>query len=150
MADAKELVIRELSTKECLAELAEHHFGRLAYSFRDRVDIEPISYVLEDGWLYARTSHGAKLRTVQHHPYVAFEIDDVRAPTDWTSVVVRGTIYFIDPERGETEAELHERALGVLRSLDAGILTEADVAPYRTELFRIHVDELTGRQASLG
>lgn len=150
MADAKELVIRDLSPERCLAELARHHFGRLAYSFRDRVDIEPISYVLEDGWLYARTSHGAKLRTVQHHPYVAFEIDDVRGPTDWTSVVVRGTIYFIDRERGGSEEELYERAVKILRSLDSGILTEADVAPHRTELFRIHVDEVTGRRASVG
>jgi hypothetical protein len=38
----------------------------------------------------------------------------------------------------------------ILRSLDSGIFTEADVAPHRTELFRIHVDEVTGRRASVG
>ena len=89
--------IIELSREAGLRLLAEHHLGRIAFAFRDRVDIEPISYVYANGWIWARTSPGTKLTTVAHHPYVAFEVDEVQGADDWRSVVIHGTIYFIDP-----------------------------------------------------
>lgn len=143
----KALTIVELSRAAGLRLLAEHHIGRIAFTFRDRVDIEPISYVYADGWIYARTSPGTKLTTVEHHPFVAFEIDDVRSATDWRSVVVHGTIYFIDPERGETDRALQEEAVRHLRTIDADMLTADDSAPHRQQLLRIYVDEVTARSA---
>src|SRR5438105_5401 len=71
----------------CEALLARQRVGRLAFAFHDRVDIEPIHYAYEDGWLYGRTSHGSKLATVLHNPWVAFEVDEVRSHFDWESVV---------------------------------------------------------------
>jgi len=141
----KPLTIVELSREAGLRLLAEHTIGRIAFTFRDRVDIEPISYVYADGWIYARTSPGTKLTVVSHHPFVAFEIDDIRSPTDWRSVVVHGTIYFINPERGAEDLAAHAEALRQLRTLDADILTENDASPHRVQLFRIYVDEVTAR-----
>lgn len=143
----KPLTIVELSREAGLRLLAEHRIGRIAFTFRDRVDIEPISYVYADGWIYARTSPGTKLTVVSHHPFVAFEIDDIRSATDWRSVVVHGTIYFIHPERGEEDQAVYAEALRHLRTLDPGVLTEADSAPHRVQLFRIYVDEVTARSA---
>ena len=54
-------VVRDLDFSEIEAMLKSHRYGRLAFSFRDRVDIEPIHYVYEAGWLYGRTSPGTKL-----------------------------------------------------------------------------------------
>ena len=71
-------VVRDLDFPEIEAMLKSHRYGRLAFSFRDRVDIEPIHYVYEAGWLYGRTSPGTKLTVLAHHPWVAFEIDEVR------------------------------------------------------------------------
>jgi nitroimidazol reductase NimA-like FMN-containing flavoprotein (pyridoxamine 5'-phosphate oxidase superfamily) len=141
------LTIVELSREAGLRLLAEHHIGRIAFTFRDRVDIEPISYVYADGWIYARTSPGTKLTMVAHHPFVAFEIDDIRTPSDWRSVVVHGTIYFIDATRGEEDRALHDEAVRHLRSIDPNILTDEDAAPYRQQFFRIYVDEVTARSA---
>lgn len=143
----KPLMIVELSREAGLRLLAEHHIGRIAFTFRDRVDIEPISYVYADGWIYARTSPGTKLTMVSHHPFVAFEVDDIHGPNDWRSVVVHGTIYFIDPDRGEDERAIHDETLRQLRSIDASVLTEEDAAPHRQQLFRIYVDEVTARSA---
>src|SRR4051812_7370183 len=127
----RQLNISDLTREASIALLARLHVGRLAFSFRDRVDIEPISYVYADGWIYARTSPGTKLTMVSHHPYVAFEVDDVKSRFDWRSVVVRGTIYFLDPERSEQDRLLYDRAVEILRGVDADALTANDVAPYR-------------------
>lgn len=138
----------ELSNADAVALLRRNQVGRLAFTFHDRVDVEPLSYVYDDEWLYGRTSHGAKLTTVLHHPWVAFEVDEIEGPFDWRSVVVHGTIYFMEPEGGDREREAYTRGLELLRAVDERILTSGDVAPARTTLFRIHVDGLVGRAAS--
>jgi nitroimidazol reductase NimA-like FMN-containing flavoprotein (pyridoxamine 5'-phosphate oxidase superfamily) len=139
----------ELSRDEAVDLLARNRFGRLAFSFHDRVDIEPISYVLADDWLYARTSPGTKLTVVQHHPWVAFEVDEIHSRVEWRSVVVHGTIYFMDPDR-EADRRDYDAAVKVLRSVDADALTPADATPQRQVLFRIHVDDVVGKGAKPG
>jgi nitroimidazol reductase NimA-like FMN-containing flavoprotein (pyridoxamine 5'-phosphate oxidase superfamily) len=133
-----------MTPEAATALLEQRHFGRLAYTFRDRVDIEPIGYVYADGWLYARTSPGAKLSTVQHHPWVAFEVDEIEGMYDWRSVVVHGTIYFLDEAN---DPDGYAAAVEVLRSRDAAAFTDDDAAPFRRRLFRVHVDSIVGRQA---
>jgi nitroimidazol reductase NimA-like FMN-containing flavoprotein (pyridoxamine 5'-phosphate oxidase superfamily) len=137
----------ELSRSDAAALLQRNHVGRIAFSFRDRVDIEPISYVSADTWLYARTSPGTKLETVQHHPWVAFEVDEVKGRFDWQSVVVRGTIYFLAPDRGDRAR--YDAAVTALRSIDPDALTDNDETPGRRVVFGIHIDEITGRVAAM-
>jgi nitroimidazol reductase NimA-like FMN-containing flavoprotein (pyridoxamine 5'-phosphate oxidase superfamily) len=141
-------VFRDLRVAECRALLRRHHVGRIAFAFRDRVDIEPISYVMSGEWLYARTSPGTKLVKLAHNPWVAFEVDEIDGPFDWKSVVMRGTAYFL--EGGARPSPEYTTAVRLLRKLDPRALTHEDAAPHRTVLFRIHVDALEGRAASTG
>ncbi|HEY0971989.1 MAG TPA: pyridoxamine 5'-phosphate oxidase family protein [Gemmatimonadales bacterium] len=145
----EQFTVRELSQEESVALLERQQVGRLAHAFRGRVDVVPVSYIHRDGWLYGRTSMGPKLLTLAHHHWVAFEVDEIRGPFDWTSVVIRGSFHPIDPEGSEPERERHAEALEVLRSRYPETFTEEDFAPHRTVLFRIHVDEMTGRRGSL-
>ena len=140
-------VFRSLSRAECDALLARNHVGRLAFSFKDRVDIQPIHYVFEAGWLFGRTSEGAKLATLDHNRWLAFEVDEVRGPFDWASVVVQGTFHRIDPEGTTFEQAAAQRAVHLLRELVPETFTAADPAAFRTVLFRISVGEMTGRAA---
>ena len=137
----------ELPSSEAAALLERNHVGRLAFTFHDRVDIEPISYVYEDRYVYARTSPGTKLTTVRHHPWVAFQVDEVEGRYDWESVTIRGTLYFLEPAGGDRDREAYDHAVELLRTVDAEVLTSGDAAPHRTQLFRIFADEVTGRGA---
>ena len=126
--------------------LGRHGAGRLAFTFKDHVDIEPIGYVLDGDWLYGRTSRGTKLIQVKHHPWVAFEVDEIEGPFDWRSVVVHGTVYFLNPG-GQEHADF-PHAVALFRQKDPRVLRGDDPVPQRTIFFRIHVDEITGRAAS--
>ena len=137
---------RSLTEQESRSLLERHHAGRLAFTFHDRVDIEPISYVLVADWLYARTAPGTKLSKLTHNPWVAFEVDDVTGPFDWHSVVVHGTAYFITVRSGDKS--IYDEAVNALQSIDPRALTHEDLVPERTTLFRIHIDSLVGRAAS--
>jgi nitroimidazol reductase NimA-like FMN-containing flavoprotein (pyridoxamine 5'-phosphate oxidase superfamily) len=139
--------ISKLGVAACKAILARNHVGRLAYVFHDAVDIVPLHYVYEDEWLYGRTSPGHKLRMLHHHRWVAFEVDEVDDWFEWRSVVVRGGLYQLD--EGLALPDVREHALEVLRRVMPTALTEDDPVPSRTMLFRIHVDSMTGRRATL-
>jgi nitroimidazol reductase NimA-like FMN-containing flavoprotein (pyridoxamine 5'-phosphate oxidase superfamily) len=141
-------VIRDLDFPEIEEMLKSHRYGRLAFSFRDRVDIEPIHYVYEEGWLYGRTGPGTKLTVLAHHPWVAFEIDEVRGLHEWRSVVVKGTVYFVEGDGSEVDEEAYRRTVAALRRLVPGALGEADPAPERSVLFRVHIDEMHGRAST--
>jgi nitroimidazol reductase NimA-like FMN-containing flavoprotein (pyridoxamine 5'-phosphate oxidase superfamily) len=111
------------------------------------VDVEPIHYVLDGEWLYLRTSPGTKVAALQHGPWVAFEVDEVRAPFDWTSVVVKGTVYFISGVRDADDREV-KKAVKILRRLTPQTMTAQDPTPMRTVLLRISVNEIHGRASN--
>ena len=134
-----------LSRVQCVKLLARNHVGRLAYTFRDAVDIVPLHYAYEDEWIYVRTS-GQKLAKLRHHRWVAFEVDEIFGMFDWSSVVVHGAVYLLDPSSVVTET--WENAVRVLQRRFPDAFTERDPVPFRTAVFRIHVDSVTGRRTT--
>lgn len=139
--------IRHLTRAEMETMLRRHHVGRIAFRDERRVDIEPISYVYEDGALYGRAAPGTRMNALAGQPWVAFEIDEIRGPFDWESVVVKGTVYLVEPVQAMPMREHYEKALQVIRSVMPDALTDHDAAPSRTILFRIQIDEMQGRSA---
>lgn len=136
---------RELSDEDARSLLRRQSVGRVAFSRHDRVDIEPINYASDGEWIFGRTSGGTKLTTLLHHPWCAFETDEVRGLFDWESVVVKGTFYLLDPEEGSSDT--FQRAQTLLRKLVPGTFSERDPAPHRDILFGIFVHEISGRSA---
>jgi nitroimidazol reductase NimA-like FMN-containing flavoprotein (pyridoxamine 5'-phosphate oxidase superfamily) len=136
---------RDLTPAESRALLGRHNVGRIAYSFHDRVDVQPIHYVVSGDWLYGRTSRGEKFMTLAHNPWCAFEVDEVRDLFDWDSVVVKGRLELLDPQVASLDA--YEEGLKLMSALVPGAFTEVDPVPHRLILFRVHLSEITGRSA---
>lgn len=148
MSAAAVPTFRELSRKECEEVLGRNHLGRIAFSFHDRVDIEPIHFAHRGEWLYVRTAPGAKIMTVAHNKWVAFEVDEVDGVFDWRSVVVRGSVYLLDPEGTKQEKQAHADAIELLRTVVPATFRAGDPVAFRSLVLRIHVDEMTGRSAT--
>ena len=141
-------VFRELDRGHCERILERNHVARLAFSFHDRVDIEPIHYVYDRGWLFGRTSPGSKLLTISHSHWIALEVDEIEDLFDWRSVVVHGTFLTLDPEVPGVESQAWGRGVTLLRELVPETATTTDPVAFRTVMFRIHVDAVSGREAS--
>ena len=143
--------IRPLDRSECEAILARNHVGRLAYTRDGHVDIEPLHYVFYDGWIYGRTSHGTKMDAVGYTwSPVAFEVDEIEGLFQWRSVVVHGGFYAIPEQGAEWERAEWRHGVELLRQLLPETLTGADPVAFRTVLFRIAAQELSGREACPG
>ena len=140
--------IRDLDERECLELFARNHVGRLAYTFRDRVSIEPMSYVFDDGWLYGRTSPSEKLEVVRRSRWVAFEVDEIDRVFDWQSAVAHGAFYVLEEDAAPDLLATRRRAVELLRRLIPETGTPDDPVPHRNVMFRIHIDRLEGRRAT--
>lgn len=138
-------VFRELTAIESREILERHNVGRIAFSFHDRVDIQPIHYVFKDNWLYGRTSRGSKFATLAHNPWCAFEVDEIRGIFDWDSVVVKGHLELLDPELGSQDA--YACGLELMRHIVPETFSAVDPVPERLILFRFHASEVSGRSA---
>jgi uncharacterized protein len=139
--------IEELSAEEITAILARNRVGRIAFSMHDRVDIQPIHYVYSQGWIYGRTSHGAKLAALGKNKWVAFEVDEVTSLFEWASVVVHGGVYVLEPDDSPEAHALFTRAIELLRRLLPTTFREDDPVPNRDVVFRVAVQESSGRRA---
>ena len=144
------VTFRDLTREEIEAVLARHDVGRMAFAMRSHVDIEPIHYVYADGALFGRTTPGTKLTILEHQPWVAFEVDEVDGPFDWRSVVLKGTVYFLQPDQVSHPPNAYDHAVCVIKSVMPQALTRDDPVPDRTILFRVHIDETAGRAATTG
>lgn len=142
MTNDSKPTIRVLRGDEAEALLIRNRVGRLAYSQNDRVDVEPIHYVYEAPWIFGRTSEGAKLLTLSHNSWCAFETDEVRGMFDWESVVVKGRFA---PRNSPFATWDYDRALAALRRLLPATLTDSDPTPHRDIVFGMHAAEISGR-----
>ena len=149
MPNAIDPTFHDMSSADANALLERNHIGRIAYSFRDRVDIEPISYVFADGAIYMRTSPGSKLTTLAHAPWVAFEVDEVDGPFEWRSVVAHGTVYVLEDHGTPGTRAHYESAVGRLQSLNPLALTEHDPVPHRFVVLKLFLDTVVGRSSEL-
>jgi nitroimidazol reductase NimA-like FMN-containing flavoprotein (pyridoxamine 5'-phosphate oxidase superfamily) len=133
-----------LSTDDAQALLARQTVGRLAYAFGDHVDIAPIHYVYEDGWLYGRTNHGTKLAVLARRPQCALEVTEPADDGTTACVVVRGTFHLLDPEVASADA--YDRAVALVRAQMQRAFAVGDPVPQRASLFRIRVEAVSGRR----
>jgi nitroimidazol reductase NimA-like FMN-containing flavoprotein (pyridoxamine 5'-phosphate oxidase superfamily) len=138
---------RELDAPEVERLLTRNHVGRLAYTFHNRVDIEPISYIYVGGVIYMRTAPGSKLATLAHAPWVAFEVDEFEGPFDWRSAVAHGTVYMLEDSGSPVNRASYRLAVQHLRTLIPDALDGHDPTPERTVVIQLRPDVIVGREA---
>jgi nitroimidazol reductase NimA-like FMN-containing flavoprotein (pyridoxamine 5'-phosphate oxidase superfamily) len=150
LSDHAPLQISELSRAECLEVLRSNRVGRLAYEIDRRVDIEPISYALDESdrlVICMRTSEGSKAIAIRHNQWVAFQVDVISGPLEWRSVVAHGSVYRVGSGAPAVDDMLYTRTVAALRIVAPDAFGEHDPAPFRRTLLRLHVDSMTGRAA---
>ena len=141
--DASEIV--DLSDADARSFLARTHTGRIAYAMHDTIDIEPISYSFDRGWIMGRTGIGTKLSALANNPWCAFQVDEIANAFSWSSVVAKGAFHLLDPESGSPD--VYARALASVRALMPDAFSCDDPVPGRSILFGIYVNEISGRRA---
>ena len=131
--------------KEYEAILARHSVGRIAFALEERVSIIPVQYVYTGGWIYGRTTAIGQLRELLRDRRIAFEVDEHTPQLEWCSVVVRGPLYLIDATSAPTDRRVYARAVSLIRRLLPAARSASEPTPFREQLFRIRIVEISGR-----
>jgi nitroimidazol reductase NimA-like FMN-containing flavoprotein (pyridoxamine 5'-phosphate oxidase superfamily) len=138
---------RPLSQEEMQDLLRTATHGHFGCAFRDRVYVVPMSFGYDDKHLYVFTHTGKKTDYMLRNPWVCLTVDEVVNPDCWRSVVVDGTVEFLE---GEADTS---RAAGVILAqqgqpdTDPATLGDRWGGPEGDEgLFLcVHIREITGR-----
>jgi nitroimidazol reductase NimA-like FMN-containing flavoprotein (pyridoxamine 5'-phosphate oxidase superfamily) len=145
------MFIDELTAGECHRELSEADFGRLACSRANQPYVVPITVAFDCGTVYSFAMLGQKVEWMRINPLVCLEVDRIRSPSDWTSVLAFGR--FEELREPDQRAELirahqllQKRAMwwepGSVASASGD--SDGDGKPI---FFRITVNRVTGRRA---
>jgi nitroimidazol reductase NimA-like FMN-containing flavoprotein (pyridoxamine 5'-phosphate oxidase superfamily) len=139
-----EAQVRELDRSDINALLARHHLGRLVYDWSGKIDVRPVHYTFSGGRIYGRTSLGSKFEGLESLPApVVLQIDEAESLFRWRSVIARGNLQVITPDASPTSE--WSTAISALRSLYRSAFTQGDAVPDRSVVFRIEVEDVTGR-----
>ena len=62
--------------------------GRIGCFGHNRVYVVPITFVFQDGFIYAQSRAGMKVTFMRKHPSVCFQTDQIDAMNNWRSVIL--------------------------------------------------------------
>jgi nitroimidazol reductase NimA-like FMN-containing flavoprotein (pyridoxamine 5'-phosphate oxidase superfamily) len=142
------MLIKEISTPECLDTVARASVGRLGCSFQDQPYVVPIYFAYEGEWIYVFSTFGKKIEWMRANPKVCVEIEEKVSDSEWISVLVNG-LYEELAEPQFTQERAHARQLLAKKHhwwLNAMAERRVGSEDQQVEplFFRIHVDSATG------
>jgi nitroimidazol reductase NimA-like FMN-containing flavoprotein (pyridoxamine 5'-phosphate oxidase superfamily) len=142
------MLIKEISTPECLDTVARASVGRLGCSFQDQPYVVPIYFAYEGEWIYVFSTFGKKIEWMRANPKVCVEIEEKVDDSEWISVLVNG-LYEELAEPQFTQERAHARQLLAKKHhwwLNAMAERRVGSEDQQVEplFFRIHVDSATG------
>lgn len=132
-------MIGMLSPDEIESTLARSTVGRIGCSANDRPYIVPITYAYADGYVYAYSVLGRKIRVMREQPLVCFEVEEIDGPNSWRSVIAEGEYEELTDTASRNEARRH---LG-MRGDDA--VPRSVSVNSNAIFFRLRLTETSGR-----
>ena len=147
-------MIKTLKEKDSIQLLESNYIGHLAYIYRNRPFIVPITYFYdkENNNIIGYSSEGHKINALRKNNEVALEVSEIDAVNDWNSMVVHGI--FEELEGSNAKAYLHNFSLGVKNLILKKKQKELDfISQFSSKItkddmpivFIIKIEEMTGR-----
>jgi nitroimidazol reductase NimA-like FMN-containing flavoprotein (pyridoxamine 5'-phosphate oxidase superfamily) len=125
--------------------------GRIGCYSAGKTYVVPITFVFDNGYIYAHSKEGLKVKMMRKNSKVCFQVDQIDNMTNWRSVILWGKF---EELKSPTE---QEKARMILTSgFEAFQTSESvkpeigtlEVSPHKEEkpvFYRISIDEITGR-----
>ncbi|GCC50387.1 pyridoxamine 5'-phosphate oxidase family protein [Chryseotalea sanaruensis] len=142
-----------LSGEQIEHVLRNQIIGRIGCYAADEVYVVPVTYVFHEGYIYAHSKEGRKIKMMRKNPNVCFQIDTMENMTNWRSVIVWG-VY----EELKTESE-QVAGMKIMMDRLMPLITSESVRPtqgnahppeiiekgFKAVAYRIKVTKSTGR-----
>ena len=133
--------IGKLGDEDSLAILREGILGRLGCIASGWPYVVPVNYFFDGKDIYVHTLPGKKLDALRSNPRVCLQVDKIKDPYNWRSVIAYGTFEEISAE--ETRENILTRMYSRLPHMTPVVSRLVEGAK-GTVVFRIKVEEVTG------
>ena len=147
------MMIQNLNQNDSTNFLANNYIGYLAYIYRDRPFIAPITYFFDSkNTIIGYSNNGHKTIAMQQNKQVSLEVAEINSFTDWTSVLAHGV--YEELTGVDAKSKLHEFADGIkdliLRKEEKNLhfIGEFSSKINKEEIplvFKITLNEITGK-----
>lgn len=138
-------MLGELNESEIEQILHGNVIGRIGCHAFGRTYVVPITYVYDDGAVYARSAEGMKVHMMRANPRVCFEVDSMDGMANWKSVIASGVFQEL---HGDDARERFDWLVSTLENHLDGPPGET-VHPHRGSdrgvVYRIQLEEKAGR-----
>jgi len=133
--------IGKLGNTDALAILRAGTLGRLGCIAADWPYVVPVNYYFDGENIYIHTLPGKKLDALRANPRVCLQVDEIKDPYNWRSVIAYGTFEGISNEETQENVltKLYSR-LPHMTPVESRLVEGAK----GTIVFRIKVEEVTG------
>ena len=145
-------MVGTISKSDALDFLRGQWYGHLGCHAHDRTYVVPISYVLDGESIIGQTKAGLKIDMMRANPNVCLQVEETRSIAQWKSVIAWGR--FEELKGFEAIADM-TKLIDHLGPQVEGLESNRsprDVTPGRHDdkpqvdiVYRIHLDEVTGR-----
>jgi hypothetical protein len=140
--------IDELSDSECREILARASMARLGCSLNDQPYVVPVGIACEENDIYVFSTLGQKIRWMRSNPKVCVQIDEIRSPSDWSSVIANGEYQELPEPQFENERNHARRLMQQRHQWWLNPMAERRIRLRDQEIkplfFRIRISSVTG------
>ncbi|PZO12107.1 MAG: pyridoxamine 5'-phosphate oxidase family protein [Leptolyngbya foveolarum] len=146
-----------MGSKEIQSLLQQVGHGHLGCAFEGRPYVVPMHYYLEDlpegssgdSTIYIFTTEGQKTQYMEANPQVCLQVEAVKDPLHWRSVVVTGRAERLTEQADiDRVTQLAKERNPTLSPAVSRIWIDAWGRENRVAIYRIHPSEVTGNQTS--
>ncbi len=146
------MIIHELTQDECRTVLSGTNLARLACAHANQPYIVPILcyYDREGDCLYSVAAEGQKVDWMRANPKVCVEFSEVSDQFHWRTILAFGRYEELTdaPSDGHLRRRAHELVEQRPEWWFPAMQKPGPGVPARTVVYRIRIDELTGRWAA--
>jgi len=146
---------KSLDKDECKLILGNNYIGHIAYIYRKRPFVVPITYYYDEkaNTIICYSGIGHKIAAMRKNNAVSIEVSEIESVNNWQSVLVEGD--FEELHGGDAKAQLHGFSLGVKDLIikkerrDLHFISEFSSKIYKEEIpivFKIKIEEITGKK----
>lgn len=140
------LDIDEMSSKEIQSFLKQVGYGHLGFIHEGKPYVMPMNYYLEDSDIYLFTTEGMKTDDIDANPEICLQVEEIRDPLHWRSVIVTGRAEQL------TDQQEIDRAMPFIKERNPTLSpainrtwTDSEGRSEAIAIYRIHPTEMSGR-----
>ncbi|SDS58353.1 hypothetical protein SAMN05216503_3523 [Polaribacter sp. KT25b] len=147
-------MITNLKEEECSHLLANNYIGQLAYIYKDRPFVVPITYFFnKNNIIIGYSDEGHKTMAMRKNNKISLQVSNIIDCDNWISVLAHGV--YEEVTGSEAKKYLHEFTSGIkdiiLRKEDRCLRSVGDFSSKKYTnhppiIFRVTVDEMTGKR----